>query len=62
MEKEAASLKTKKILQSQNPTALTQRQKNGKRSCNSENKKNPRKPKPDGVKPKAIKWKKKLQG
>ena len=59
--REAASLKTKKIIQSQNPTALTQRQKNGKRSCKSKNKKSPRKPKPDSLKPRTIKRKKKLQ-
>ena len=61
MEKEAASLKTKRIHENLNPTALNQRLENWKRSCKSKNKKNPRKPKPDSLKPKAIKWKKKLQ-
>ena len=61
MEKEAASIKTKKILQNLNTTALNQRQYNAKRSCKSKNKKNPLKAKFDGLKPKAIKWKKKLQ-
>ena len=32
-----------------------------KKSWKSKNKKNPSQPKPDGLKPKAIKWKKKLQ-
>ena len=44
MEKEAASLKTKKILQRLNPTALNQREYNGKRSCKSKNKKKSYKP------------------
>ena len=61
MEKEAASQKTQKINQSLNPTALNQRQQNGKRSCKSKNQKDPSKPEPDGLKPKATKWKKKLQ-
>ena len=62
MEKEAGSLKSKKkIHENLNPTALNQRQKNGKKSCKSKNKENPLKPKSDSLKPKAKKWKKKLQ-
>ena len=61
MQKEAGSLKTTKIHDNLNPTTLNQRQKNWKRRCKSKNKKNSRKPKPDGLKPKAIKWEKKLQ-
>ena len=59
MEKEAASIKTNKILQSLNPTA--KRQNNGKRSWKSKNKRNPLKAEPDGLKPKGIKWENKLQ-
>ena len=61
MEKEAASRK-KKFHESLNPTVLNERKKNEKRGCKSKNKNNQLKPKPDGLKPKAIKWKKKLQG
>ena len=33
----------------------------GKVICKSKDKKNPSKPQPDGLKPQAIKWEKKLQ-
>ena len=61
MEKEAASLKNKKILQSVNPTALNQREKNREKSCHFKKKKNPSMTKLDSLNAKAIKWKKKLQ-
>ena len=40
---------------------LNQRQKNGRRSPKSKNKRNQSLPKPEGPKPKAIKWKKKTE-
>ena len=61
MEKEAASRKTKKIHQSLNPTALNQDNKIKKEAASRKTKKNLSKPEPDGLKPKTIKSKKKLQ-
>ena len=51
MEKKAGSLKTKKIVQSQNPTALTKGNKMEKKAASLKTKKYPRKPKPDSLQP-----------
>ena len=61
MKKEDPNKKTKKIHHNLNPTDLNQMQKNGRRSPKSKNKKNLSQPKPDGLKPEAIKWEKKPQ-
>ena len=61
MEKEAPNQKTKKNHHSLSPTGLNQRQKKGRRSSKSTNKKNPSYPELDGLKPKLIKQKKKPQ-
>ena len=50
--------KTKKKNHTLNPTDLDQRQSNSKRRPKSKKKKNSSYPKPDGLKPNAIKWKK----
>ena len=59
MKEEAPNQKTKKIHHTLNPTDLNQKQQNGRRSAKSKNKKNPSQPKPDELKRKAIKWKRK---
>ena len=62
MEKEAPNQNTKKINHSLHPANLNQRQKNGKNMPQIKNtKKKTSQSKPDGLKPKVIKWKKKLQ-
>ena len=61
MQKEAGSLKTKKIHDNLNPTTLNQSEKIGKEGASLKTKKNPSKQKPESLNPKAIKWKKKLQ-
>ena len=58
MEKESPNQKTKKKYHTLNPTDLDQRQSNSKRRPKSKKKKNSSYPKPDGLKPNAIKWKK----
>ena len=53
--------KTKKLHHSLNPKDLNQSQQNVRGSSKLKNKKNPSYPNLDGLKPKAIKWKKKAQ-
>ena len=61
MEEEAPNQKTKKINHSLNANDLNEKQQNGRRSAKSKNKKNASYPKPEGLKPKAIKLNKKPQ-
>ena len=62
MEKEEPNQKTKKTHHSLNKTDLNQRQKKKEEEApNTKKKKNPSQPKPEGLKAKAIKWKKKSQ-